>query len=98
MEGASASSNLGEPGTKFSRDTFVSTAQLSMPASDVSTIADIDGVQATAGGLTLNSLHIEGTVPEQTQQPGQFGPPQAWGWAAKHRRVLHQRVRCRPDA
>ncbi len=69
--------NLGKPGTKFSRDTFVSTAQLSMPASDVSTIADIDGVQATAGGLTLNSLHIEGTVPEQTQQPGQFGPPQA---------------------
>jgi hypothetical protein len=29
-----------------------------------------------AGGLTLNSLHIEGTVPEQQpqQQPGQFGP------------------------
>jgi ABC-type antimicrobial peptide transport system permease subunit len=71
--------NLGNPGTKFSRDTFVSTAQLSMPASDVSTIANIEGVQATAGGLTLNSLHIEGTVPEQTQQPGQFGPPQAGG-------------------
>lgn len=69
--------NLGKPGTKFSRDTFVSTAQLSMPASDVSTIANIEGVQATAGGLTLNSLHIEGTVPEQTQQPGQVGPPQA---------------------
>jgi putative ABC transport system permease protein len=68
--------DLGKPGTKFSRDTFVSTAQLSMPASDVSTIANIEGVQATAGGLTLNSLHIEGTVPEQTQQPGQFGPPQ----------------------
>lgn len=70
--------NLGKPGTKFSRDTFVSTAQLSMPASDVSNIAKIDGVQVAAGGLTLNSLHIEGTVPEQTQQPGQFGrPPQA---------------------
>ena len=69
--------NLGEPGSRFSRDTFVSTAQLSMPESDVSTIADIHGVQATAGGLTLNSLHIEGTVPEQTQQPGQFGPPQS---------------------
>lgn len=65
--------NLGKPGTKFSRDTFVSAAQLSLPASDVSKIAKIDGVQATAGGLTLNSLHIEGTVPEQTQQPGQFG-------------------------
>jgi ABC-type antimicrobial peptide transport system permease subunit len=69
--------NLGEPGSKFSRDTFVSTAELSMPSSDVSRIAKIDGVQATAGGLTLNSVHIEGTVPEQTEQPGQFGPPQA---------------------
>ena len=66
--------NLGDPGTKFSRDNFVSTAQLSMPTSDVTEIAKLDGVQAAAGGLTLNSLHIEGTVPEQTQQPGQFGP------------------------
>ena len=30
--------NLGEPGEAFSRDTFVSNAQLSMPASDVTTI------------------------------------------------------------
>jgi putative ABC transport system permease protein len=67
--------NLGEPGEKFSRDTFVSTAQLSMPASDVSTVSKIDGVEEAAGGLTLNSLHIEGTVPEQQQQPGQFGGP-----------------------
>lgn len=66
--------NLGDPGEKFSRDTFVSTAQLSMPASDVSKISKIDGVESAAGGLTLNSLHIEGTVPEQQQQqPGQFG-------------------------
>jgi ABC-type antimicrobial peptide transport system permease subunit len=67
--------NLGKPGTKFARDTFVSRAQLTMPASDVTTIAKIDGVQATAGGLTLDSLHIEGTVPKQTTTaPGQFGP------------------------
>jgi putative ABC transport system permease protein len=73
--------NLGKPGTKFSRDTFVSAAQLSMPASDVSKIATIAGVQAAAGGLTLNSLHIEGTVPEQTQQQGQgqFGPGPDFG-------------------
>ena len=70
--------DLGEPGEEFSQDTFVSTAQLSMPASDVAEIAEMEGVQAAAGGLTLNSLHIEGTVPEQepqqSGQPGQLGP------------------------
>ena len=66
--------DLGEPGERFSRDTFVSDAQLSMPASVVSKIAKIDGVEAAAGGLTLSSLHIEGTVPEQQPQPGQLGP------------------------
>jgi ABC-type antimicrobial peptide transport system permease subunit len=69
--------NLGEPGEKFSRDVFVSTAQLSMPASEVAKISKIDGVEDVAGGLTLNSLHIEGTVPEQ--QPGQFGGPGSGG-------------------
>ncbi len=71
--------NLGNPGDKFSRDTFVSTAQLSMPATDVAKISKIDGVDSAAGGLTLNSLHIEGTVPEQQQQPGQFGGPGSGG-------------------
>ena len=72
--------NLGDPGEKFSRDTFVSNAQLSMPASDVTNISKINGVASAAGGLTLNSLHIEGTVPEQQQpQPGQFGGPGAGG-------------------
>ena len=61
--------NLGEPGEKFSRDNFVSTAQLSFPASEVAKIRRIDGVSAAAGGLTLNSIHIEGTVPE-ADRPG----------------------------
>ena len=61
--------NLGEPGERFSRDDFVSAAQLSFPASKVTQIAAIDGVAAAAGGLTLNSIHIEGIVPEQTEQP-----------------------------
>jgi ABC-type antimicrobial peptide transport system permease subunit len=68
--------DLGEPGTKFSRDTFVSTAQLSFSASEVAKIRALDGVESTAGGLTLNSIHIEGTVPEGTQpetQPGGSG-------------------------
>jgi ABC-type antimicrobial peptide transport system permease subunit len=84
--------NLGEPGTRFSRDDFVSTAQLSFPASKVAEIRGLDGVSAAAGGLTLNSLHIEGTVPEQGQggfvrpsdpgevrpsDPGAAGPPES---------------------
>jgi ABC-type antimicrobial peptide transport system permease subunit len=60
---------LGEPGAKFSRDTFVSTSQLSFPAGEVEEISTLDGVAAAAGGLTLNSIHIEGVVPKQTDQP-----------------------------
>ena len=51
-----------------------------MPATDVVKISKIDGVESAAGGLTLNSLHIEGTVPEQqSSSPGQFGGPGAGG-------------------
>jgi ABC-type antimicrobial peptide transport system permease subunit len=76
---------LGEPGETFSRDTFVSAAQLSFAATAVGKIARIDGVSSAAGGLTLNAVHVEGTVPEQEpepQQPGGFpgsgeaGPPE----------------------
>jgi len=68
--------NLGEPGEHFSRDDFASTAQLSFAASKVDKIASIDGVSAAAGGLTLNSIHFEGFVPEQTDQPSQrIAPP-----------------------
>jgi ABC-type antimicrobial peptide transport system permease subunit len=65
--------NLGEPGTKFSRDEFLSTAQLSFPASNVEKIRGLEGVNAAVGGLTLNSIHIEGKVPEQ--EPGEFVRP-----------------------
>jgi ABC-type antimicrobial peptide transport system permease subunit len=71
--------DLGDPGERFSRDNFVSMAQLSMPSSEVAAISKLDGVDAAAGGLTLNSLHIEGTVPEQQPDPGQFGDPGAGG-------------------
>jgi putative ABC transport system permease protein len=73
--------NLGKPGASFSRDDFVSTAQLSFASSKVNRIAAIDGVAAVAGGLTLNSIHIEGTVPKESApgggfaQPGVGGPP-----------------------
>jgi ABC-type antimicrobial peptide transport system permease subunit len=65
--------DLGEPGTKFSRDTFVS-GQLSIPADEVSSVRALDGVEDAAGSLTLNALHIEGTVPEQPAQGGFRGP------------------------
>jgi putative ABC transport system permease protein len=61
---------LGEPGDKFSTDNFVSTAQLSFAASAVDEISGIDGVSSAAGGLTLNSVHVEGTVPEEESEPG----------------------------
>jgi ABC-type antimicrobial peptide transport system permease subunit len=67
--------NLGEPGERFSRDDFVSTAQLSFPAGEVAQIRKIEGVSAAAGGLTLNSIHIEGTVPEEAANPGRFSTP-----------------------
>jgi ABC-type antimicrobial peptide transport system permease subunit len=67
--------NLGEPGDTFSRDDFVSTSQLSFPASEATRIKAIDGVETAAGGLTLNSIHIEGTVPEQGNEPGVFIRP-----------------------
>lgn len=68
---------LGKPGQKFSRDDFVSTAQLSFSDGAVDQIAAIDGVETAAGGLTLNAIHVEGVVPkEQPQEQGQrFGGP-----------------------
>ena len=63
------------PGTRFSRDSFVSGSQLSFPASNVAAISKLSGVSSTAGGLTLNVVHVSGVVPKQTrtQQPGTFG-------------------------
>jgi putative ABC transport system permease protein len=67
--------NLGKPGEKFSRDDFVSTAQLSFPEGKVAEIRKLDGVAGAAGSLTLNSIHIEGTVPTDAQTGGGFRQP-----------------------
>lgn len=56
--------NLGEPGERFSRDDFVPTGRLSFPASRVTTVRNQAGVKDAAGSLTLNAVHLEGTVPE----------------------------------
>jgi ABC-type antimicrobial peptide transport system permease subunit len=70
--------NLGKPGEKFARDDFVSAAQLSFPESEVAKIAKLDGVQDAAGSLTLSSIHLEGTVPDEPPQGGPqvAGPPE----------------------
>jgi ABC-type antimicrobial peptide transport system permease subunit len=59
-----------KPGTHFTRDSFMSTAQLSFPASEVQKIAGISGVESAAGGLTLTELKASGTVPESAPQGG----------------------------
>ncbi|HZB35883.1 MAG TPA: ABC transporter permease [Gaiellaceae bacterium] len=74
--------SLGEPGEKFSRDDFVPTGQLSFPAGRVTSVRRQAGVKDAAGSLTLNAVHIEGTVPEQPAggRAGTFerqaGPPE----------------------
>jgi ABC-type antimicrobial peptide transport system permease subunit len=71
--------NLGKPGEKFSRDDFLPTGQLSFPSSRVSSVRGLDGVKDAAGSLTLNAVHIEGTISEQPAVRGSFerpaGPP-----------------------
>jgi ABC-type antimicrobial peptide transport system permease subunit len=54
---------LGEPGERFSEDSFLST-KLSFPTSEVADIRALDGAEDAAGTLTLNAVHIEGRVPE----------------------------------
>jgi ABC-type antimicrobial peptide transport system permease subunit len=69
--------NLGKPGTKFSRTTFMTT-QLSFPASQVADVRRIAGVNAASGGLTLSAVDISGKVPKQSadqQGGGGFAAP-----------------------
>jgi ABC-type antimicrobial peptide transport system permease subunit len=72
--------NLGKPGSHFSRDSFMSTAQLSFPASEVKRISTTADVESAAGGLTLTEIRVSGTVPEnQDQGGGGFGAPPGGG-------------------
>jgi len=54
---------LGGPGERFAENRVVAT-ELSFPASAASKIRDLDGTKDAAASLTLNAVHIEGTVPE----------------------------------
>jgi putative ABC transport system permease protein len=67
--------NLGDPGEKFSTDQFITT-DLSFPATDVKRVAETDGVEAVSSALTLNLVHIEGTVPDSDSgATAQIAPP-----------------------
>ena len=57
-------SKLGKPGEKFVHDFFLAGTQLTFPQSDVRQISKVDGVDATAAGLTLLATHQEGVVPK----------------------------------
>jgi ABC-type antimicrobial peptide transport system permease subunit len=59
---------LGEPGERFSEDSFLST-KLSFSASEVERIRGLDGVELAGASLTLNATHIEGVVPERGAPP-----------------------------
>lgn len=74
--------SLGAPGSRFSRDRFLARTQLSFPASQVASIAGQRGVKGAAGALTLTSLHIEGTVP-QDAGAGAGGPGLRGGGGAE---------------
>jgi ABC-type antimicrobial peptide transport system permease subunit len=70
--------NLGKPGSHFSRDDFLSTSQLSFPASEVERVSRLSGVNAAAGSLTLTAVHADGTVPKEApEQQGGFSAPGA---------------------
>jgi ABC-type antimicrobial peptide transport system permease subunit len=81
---------LGDPGEKFSTDTFAGGAQLSLDSDQVAAIRGLDGVASAVGGLTLNAVHIEGTVPDisQFQQPGQGTPPGPGGGGGDFRQNI----------
>jgi hypothetical protein len=67
----------GEPGERFERDDLVSTSQLSFSARQAERAAQVDGVAEYATSLTLNSIHVEGRVPDRDELVGPgSGPPQ----------------------
>src|SRR5918992_2501486 len=61
--------DLGEAGEDFATDRVVAT-DLSFPASEVGRVRSLDGAKDAAGSLSLNAVHIEGTVPEASMPGG----------------------------
>ena len=83
---------LGEPGERFSEDSFLST-ELSFPDSQVAKIRGLGGVEDAAGSLTLNATHIEGVVPESGAPPAVGAHGGAGGFELDNVRVSGVDVR-----
>ncbi len=54
---------LGKPGTKFTKDFFLSGTLLTFPDAAVSQVESVSGVKSVVGGLSLLAQHETGTVP-----------------------------------
>jgi putative ABC transport system permease protein len=61
--------DLGEAGERFAVDRFLTT-ELSFPTSEVAEIRSLAGAEDAAASLTLNAVHIEGTVPAASTPGG----------------------------
>lgn len=70
--GSGTPSSVPAAGTHISRDTLRPTpGEATLPAKDVTTVADVKGVSAATGGLTLTDTSFSGTIP--TSGSGGFG-------------------------
>jgi ABC-type antimicrobial peptide transport system permease subunit len=72
--------DLGEPGERFSRDSFLST-DLSFPASEVTKVRGLGGVDDAAPSLTLTATHVDGVVPASGSSPLGPGAAESGGGA-----------------
>lgn len=61
--------DLGDPGERFDIDRVVAT-ELTFPSTEVAAIRGLEGVEDTAGSLTLNSVRFRGEVPEVSTSGG----------------------------
>ncbi|HUY61711.1 MAG TPA: ABC transporter permease [Candidatus Dormibacteraeota bacterium] len=65
-----------KPGQKISQDRVISSpGQGTLAAAEVAKLAALPKVSAATGGLTLNVIHISGTIPQFSTSPGSGGFP-----------------------
>ncbi len=74
---------LGKPGQHFNTTNFMTT-DLSFPANEAKKLDSLNAVEGSSGALTLNMIHLKGTVPKSTSQeqapvPGGAPPGAAQG-------------------
>ena len=67
---AGGSGSRPSAGSKVSVDNLTSTALGTIPATDVATVARLNGVAVAAGGLTLNDTKLSFTIPSQSSGGG----------------------------